>query len=97
MSTSRDFVDFVLDKLKNHSAFSARAMFGEYALYANGKVIGLICDNTLYIKILPESSSLEKECEKDHPYPGAKLHYVVTEDQLDNIYNLPETLLSIHR
>lgn len=28
-----------------------RRMFGEYALYASGKVVGLICDNVLLIKI----------------------------------------------
>ncbi len=97
MSTSRDFVDFVLDKLRDRSVFFCTAMFGEYALYAKGKVVGLICDNTLYVKILPASSVLEKECEKDHPYPGAKLHYVITEDQLESIYDLPETLVSISK
>lgn len=70
-------------------------MFGEYALYAQGKVVGLICDNTLYVKILPQSIALEKECEKDSPYPGAKSYYVVAEEQLDSLPNLVDVLLSI--
>ena len=97
MSSSRDFIDFVLDKLEEQAIFSTRAMFGEYALYANSKVVGLICNDTVYIKILPASKDLESECEKDYPYPGAKLYYVVTEEQLDSIPNLVQILLSISR
>lgn len=95
MSTSRDYVDYVLEKLHDPMVFFARAMFGEYALYANEKVVGLICDNTLYVKILPASIDLETQCEKDSPYPGAKAHYVVTEDQLDNGYFVANILLKI--
>ena len=87
MSTSKDFAEYVLNKLKNPPIFMVKSMFGEYALYAKSKVVGFICDNTVYIKILPQSIDLEKECEKDAPYPGAKLYYVGTEEQLDRIPN----------
>ena len=36
----------------------SRAMFGEYALYADGKVVALVCDDLLYVKILPASAAL---------------------------------------
>ena len=70
-------------------------MFGEYALYADGKVVALVCDNLLYAKICSASSILEKECEKDSPYPGAKPYYVVSEEQLDSISDLPTILCAI--
>jgi TfoX/Sxy family transcriptional regulator of competence genes len=70
-------------------------MFGEYALYADGKVVALVCDDLLYVKILPASSELENICEKDAPYEGAKLHYVVEEEQLSTIKNLPKILFAI--
>ena len=70
-------------------------MFGEYALYADGKTVALVCDDLLYVKILPASSELEKICEKDTPYDGAKPHYVVEEEQLSTIDNLSDILLAI--
>ena len=75
--------------------FSARAMFGEYTLYADGKVVALVCDDLLYVKILPASSELERLCEKGEPYPGAKPHYVVEEGQLSTLNNLPAILFAI--
>lgn len=95
MATSKETVAYILQKLGNSSVFSIRAMFGEYALYANGKVVGFICDNKLYIKILPESFYLDKFCVKDNAYPGSKLYYLVEEDQLSTLEELPELLLKI--
>lgn len=95
MSTQKETVDFILQKLGRVPSFSARAMFGEYALYAKGKVVALICDDQLYVKILPASQILEEVCEKSAPYPGAKQHYVVEEGQLSSLDSLPDILLAI--
>lgn len=70
-------------------------MFGEYALYADGKAVALVCDDQLYIKILPASKDLEEVCEKDTPYPGSRPHYVVDEAQLSSIEQLPNILFTI--
>jgi TfoX/Sxy family transcriptional regulator of competence genes len=70
-------------------------MFGEYALYADGKTVAFICDDTLFVKILPASVTLENVCEKGPCYPGSKDYYIVTEDQLSSIETLPEILLAI--
>ncbi len=95
MSTQKETIEFILEKLDNPETFSARAMFGEYALYARGKVVALVCDDQLYVKILPASKSLEKICEKDSPYPSAKPYYVIEEDQLSKMEDLPKILLDI--
>lgn len=97
MSTSYDTVEYILKNLRNPTRFSTRAMFGEYALYADGKVVALICDDLLYVKIVPASITLKKYCEKDSPYPGAKPHYVISEEQYDTLPNLPAVLLKISR
>lgn len=70
-------------------------MFGEYALYADGKVVALICDDRLFVKILPASEALENVCEKGLPYPGAKPHYLVEEGQLSTLSSLPTILAAI--
>lgn len=95
MSTQKETVEFILGKLRHAGHFSARAMFGEYALYADGKVVALICDNQLYVKILPASAELENICEKGEPYPGAKPYYVIEEEQLSTLERLPAILLDI--
>lgn len=70
-------------------------MFGEYALYCEGKVVALVCDDRLFVKILPAGSQLEGQCEKGEPYPGAKPHYIVEEGQLGTILELPNILSAI--
>lgn len=96
MATYKETIDFILEKLDD-KRFTARAMFGEYALYANGKVVALVCDDLLYVKILPSSAALERECEKGDPYPGAKQHYIVDESQIASMQDLPAILLAIAR
>ena len=95
MSTQKETVTFILEKLEHPKRFTARAMFGEYALYADGKVVALVCDDQLYVKILPASAQLEKVCEKGEPYLGAKPHYVVEEYQLSKLEDLPSILFDI--
>jgi DNA transformation protein len=95
MSTQKETIEFILEKLGYPKRFSARAMFGEYALYADGKVVALVCDDLLYVKILPVSAELEDMCEKGQPYPGAKDHYVFEEDQLSQLEQLPDILFAI--
>lgn len=95
MATQKETVEFLLAKLGQPRRFSARAMFGEYALYADGKVVALICDDLLYVKILPASRELEPLCEKGEPYPGARPHYIVEEGQLSTVPKLPAILSAI--
>ena len=95
MGSHEETVEFILDKLRNQTRFSVRKMFGEYALYGDNKVVGFVCDDLLYVKILPASGELESLCEKGYPYPGAKLYYIVEEVQLSTIENLSNILLSI--
>lgn len=95
MSSQKETVEYILEQLGDSKKFSARAMFGEYALYASGKVVALICDDLLYVKILPASAALEKKCEKGPPYPGAKPHYIVEESELSRMDELPGILLDI--
>ncbi len=95
MATQKETVEFLLAKLRQPKRFSARAMFGEYALYADGKVVALICDDLLYVKTLAAGRELEALCEKGEPYPGAKPHYIVEEGQLSTVPTLPKILCAI--
>jgi TfoX/Sxy family transcriptional regulator of competence genes len=95
MATQKETVEFILSKLRHGGRFIARPMFGEYALYADGKVVALICDDRLYVKIVPASVDLDALCEQGQPYNGAKPHYIVDEGQLSTIDRLPMILLAV--
>jgi len=45
MASNKDFVDFVVDQMGDAGLITSKKMFGEYALYCDGKVMALICDN----------------------------------------------------
>lgn len=99
MATSKDFMEYIIDQLGRAVGaenLSAKKMFGEYALYYLGTTIGLVCDNTLYIKITPATSPLLEGHETGFPYPGAKPWYQLEESDLDNQELLRELIEAIY-
>ena len=47
-------------------------MMGGYHVYLNGKLIGDICDNELFLKRTPTSDRLLADSELRYPYEGSK-------------------------
>ena len=58
-------------------------MFGEYGVYADKKIFGLICDNKLFIKPTEAGRAFIKNPVEAPPYPGAKPSFLI-EDKLDD-------------
>jgi TfoX/Sxy family transcriptional regulator of competence genes len=82
MATSPHTIDFLLGQLRGLPQVRARKMFGEYALYLDDRVVGLVCDDRLYVKPLDAARVLlGVDVEEAPPYPGAKLHLVVPEER----------------
>jgi TfoX/Sxy family transcriptional regulator of competence genes len=80
MTTSPQTIAHLTDTLPGTTA---RAMFGEYAVYLEGRVIGLVCDDTLFIKPVKGILALLPDAALGPPYPGAKDHVIVA-DELDD-------------
>jgi TfoX/Sxy family transcriptional regulator of competence genes len=95
MGTHKDAAGYILRRLGHEGRFSVKAMFGEYALYADGRVVGLICDDQLFVKVLPESASLAGRCELAPAYPGSRDHYLVPEEMLAADGQLAAMLLRV--
>ncbi len=89
MSTRQDTVDFILENLGG-SDVSVRKMFGEYALYCNGKVTAFVCDDTLFVKILPKNASLAAGLQTGPCYPGSKDYYIVPGDRAEDSHWLQD-------
>ncbi|WP_374434633.1 TfoX/Sxy family protein [Tabrizicola sp.] len=82
MSTRAESIEHLLDALAPLPV-SPRKMFGEYALYLDGKVVALVCDDQLFLKPTPGAQAAFPDCPRGAPYPGAKPHLLVT-DALDD-------------
>ncbi len=83
MATDRIFVDYVAEQLGLGARLGHKKMFGEYALYIDGKVVGFVCDNSLFIKPNPAVARLAPDLPQRPPYPGAK-NYPVADELLDD-------------
>jgi TfoX/Sxy family transcriptional regulator of competence genes len=77
MSTKRECLDKVLEKMEPLDV-SARAMFGEYGLYFKGRFFGVVCDDTIFIKITERGAPLAGRIAKAPPFPGAKPWYRIS-------------------
>ena len=49
-----------------------KSMMGGYLVYLNGKLIGDMCDNELFMKRTPTSDRLLADSELRYPYEGSK-------------------------
>jgi len=93
MSTSQETIDFLLDQLSNLKGVRARKMFGEYALYYQEKVVALVCDDQLFVKITEAGKTLVGDrYEEGEAYPGAKPSMLIGAEELDDPERLGELI-----
>ena len=78
MATRIDTVEFICDQAGLGKRLTFRKMFGEYALYLDGKVVALVCDDQLYLKPTPEGLKYLGSVSEAPPYPGARNHYLLS-------------------
>lgn len=79
MASDKNFVDFVTGQINNAGEITAKKMFGEYGLYADGKLFGLICDNKLFIKPTQAGREFIGAVNESPPYKGAKPSFLIEE------------------
>ena len=83
MATTKDYIEYVCERLHGAGGLRYRKMFGEYMVYVNDKPVLLVCDNTVFVKIVPELAALMADAERDLPYEGATEHYILDIDDTD--------------
>lgn len=93
MTSSRNYLDFVLDRLSDVDDVTYSPMMGEYILYFKGKVIGGIYDDRFLVKPTKSAKRLIPEAAYETPYAGAKDMLLVDNiDDSDFLRELPEAL-----
>ncbi len=83
MASDQKFVDFVIDQIANAGEITAKKMFGEYGIYSDGKIFGLICDNKLFVKPTKSGREFIGNVVEAPPYQGAKPSFLI-EDKIED-------------
>ncbi len=83
MSSDAGFVEYVSDQIAEAGNVSSRKMFGEYAIYCDGRVVALICDDRLYVKQTDGGRAFIGDPVEAPAYNGAKLSFLI-EDRIDD-------------
>ena len=97
MATQKRTVEYLLEHALIEPApgggtVSIKPMFGEYGVYMDGKMIGLICDDLLYVKPTASGRLHAEPVSEAPPYPGAKPHLLIEADRWDDAEWLSELL-----
>ena len=83
MASSKDYLIYVLELLREVTAISYKKMMGEYIIYKKDVVVGGIYDNRFLIKKCPYSESLKLK--EIIPYPSSKGLYLLDSEDPDEI------------
>jgi TfoX/Sxy family transcriptional regulator of competence genes len=83
LSSSPESASFIEDQLAGLDVRTGK-MFGEYCVYCDGKAVGFICDDDLFLKPTTADPELFRATEPAPPYPGAKDYHRVPGDLLED-------------
>lgn len=82
MSSSKEYLQFILEQLSDLEAINYRAMMGEYIIYYRDKIVGGIYDDRLLVKPIKSAISYMPTVSYELPYDGAKEMLLV--EDVDN-------------
>ena len=82
MACSADYVQYVVDQCSGAGEIAVKKMMGDYCIYCDGVLFGLICDNNLYIKVTEAGATVLNEVILRPPYEGVRDYFLV--DDVDN-------------
>ncbi len=72
MTSSKEYLEYILEQLSDLEDISYRAMIGEYIIYHRGKIVGGIYDDRFLVKPVPAAKTLMPNADMELPYEGAK-------------------------
>ncbi|MFN3776243.1 TfoX/Sxy family protein [Sphingomonas parapaucimobilis] len=92
MATQQRIIDFLLEQATGAGTVTAKPMFGEYGVYVDGKMIGSVCDDQLFVKPTVSNRAHAEPVSDAPPYPGAKPQMLISADRWENAEWLGELL-----
>ena len=79
MASHQDFVQYIVDQCSGAGEIVAKKMFGDYGIYCDGKIFGLICDDCFYLKPTEAAKPLLRPVDMRPPYDGAKDYFFIAD------------------
>ena len=92
MATTKEYLLYVLDLLREVSGVTYKKMMGEYILYKDGIIFGGVYDDRFLVKrttLLENKGFIEQI-----PYPGAKPMFLVESEDATEIKELVNQITS---
>ena len=83
MASDLKTLAFIADQTGLGARLTNKRMFGEYALYLDGKVVAFVCDNKLFLKPTDAGRALLGSPAEAPAYPGSK-NYFLLEDEIED-------------
>ncbi|WP_028217489.1 TfoX/Sxy family protein [Paraburkholderia oxyphila] len=84
MATQQSTIDFVIEQMTGAGAVTAKKMFGEYGLFLQGKMVALVCDDELFVKITVAGQDHAGSLPQRPPYAGAKPCFFLSGERCDD-------------
>lgn len=84
MGSQQSTVDFIVEQIAGAGDVSARKMFGEYAVYCDGKVVALVCDDCLFVKPTDAGRRFIGTVTERPAFPKAKPSFLIAADKWDD-------------
>ena len=94
MSSSKEYLEYILEQLSDLDDVTYRAMMGEYIIYYRGKIIGGIYDDRFLVKPVKAARVMMPDADMELPYEGAKEMVLV--DDVENREFLGELLEAMY-
>ena len=89
MSSNPNLVQYIVEQCAGAGKITVKKMFGDYGIYCDNKIFGLICDDRLFIKPTEAGRQLLRSENLMPPYDGAKDHFFIEDiDDKDYLSNL---------
>ena len=89
MASNADFVQYIADQCSGAGEIVTKKMFGDYGIYCDGKIFGLICDDCFYLKPTEMGRKVLHTIELRPPYEGAKDYFYIADvDDRDYLSSL---------
>ncbi|MBM3599496.1 MAG: TfoX/Sxy family protein [Alphaproteobacteria bacterium] len=89
MVASPDFAEFLREQLAPLGPLTMRRMFGKTGVFCDGVMLGIVAENTLYVRVDDQNRATFKEAEADPP-----LNYEKRGSTIDlAFWRVPERLM----
>ena len=86
MASSKEYLTYILDLLREIRGISFKKMMGEYILYKDDVIFGGIYDNRFLVK--KTKSIMDEGLSEQIPYPGGKAMFLIDSENSEEVKDI---------